>query len=451
VIGRDTLRSRLAWWFTGALLLLYGAVAILGWLYAYSTERQFAALTLKTEAEELARFVGESGRLDAPELEKLEELPVPMWMRVLRDGEVVAATPGMPPVPPISVRESAGRVVVVAFNRGGPWLVVRHAVAHPGGPLAVEAVGSLEPLRSRERRLAGGLALAGLVVIPLAAVGGRALAGRALRPLAGLVDDIRALDPARLDSRLRAPAGTVEEIEVLTAAFNDQLARLEAVLESMRRFTADASHEIRNPLSVLRAGIEIALRRDREPEDYRRLLRENLQEIARLHAVVEGLLALAREVPGRPYPVARGPVDLSALVEASVRGFEVVAAERGVSLDVEAEPELIVAGDANLLRLVVFNLVDNALKHGPPGEPVSIRVTRSPSAIRLVVADRGPGVPPEKRERLFERFYRAAESGGAGTGGLGLSVVRWVTELHGGAVRLVDDEAGCVFEVSFPG
>jgi two-component system OmpR family sensor kinase len=448
--SRRTLRSRLAWWFAGALLLLYGAAATMGWLYAYSTERQFAALTLKTEAEGLAQFVAASGRLDAPELEELEEAPLPMWMRVLRDGVIVAATPNAPAVAPISPSEAAGRVVVVEFNRGGAWLVVRHAVTHPGGPLAVEAIGSLEPLKSRERALAGGLALAGLVVIPLAAIGGRALAGRALRPLAGLVEDIRALDPGRPDSRLSAPLGTVEEIEVLTAAFNDQLSRLEAVLESMRRFTADASHEIRNPLSVLRAGIEIALRRERDPEEYRRLLRENLQEIERLQAVVEGLLALAREVPGRPYTIARQPVDLSELVETAVGGFEVVASERGVAFDVEAEPEVVVSGDANLLRLVIFNLVDNALKHGPAGEPVSIRVARAGASARVVVADRGPGVPAEERERLFERFYRAAESGGAGTGGLGLSVVRWVTELHGGAVRLVDGEGGCVFEVPLP-
>ncbi|HEX6850450.1 MAG TPA: ATP-binding protein [Candidatus Polarisedimenticolaceae bacterium] len=447
---RRTLRARLAWWFAGALLVLYGAAATMGWLYAFSTARQFATLTLKTEAEELARFVAESGRLDAPELGKLEELPVPMWLRVLRDGVVIAATPGIPPVPPFTAREAAGRVIVVEFNRGGPYLLVRHAVTDPGGPLAVEAIGSLAPLRARELALAAGLALAGLVVIPLAAVGGRALAGRALGPLDDLVDDIRALDPARLDARLRAPRGTVEEVAVLASAFNDQLARLEAVLESMRRFTGDASHEIRNPLSVLRAGIEVALRRERDPEEYRRLLRENLQEIVRLHAVVEGLLALAREVPGRPYPVARLPVDLSALVESAVGGFEVVASERGVTFDLESEPEVIVSGDANLLRLVVFNLVDNALKHGPAGEPVSIRVAREGSVARVVIADRGPGVPAEDRGRLFERFYRAAESGGAGTGGLGLSVVRWVTELHGGEVRLLDEGGGCAFEVTLP-
>ena len=447
---RRTLRSRLAWWFTGALLILYGTAATMGWLYAYSIERRFAVLTLKTEAEGLARFVEESGRLDAPELEAHEELPVPMWMRVVRDGVVLAATPGMPPAPPISTSEAAGRVVVVEFDRGGPWLVVRHAVTDPRGPTAVEAVGSLEPLRERERALGGGLLLAGLVVIPVAALGGRALARRALRPLAGLVDDIRALDPERLDARLGAPGATVEEVDVLTAAFNDLLARLEAVLESMRRFTADASHEIRNPLSVLRSGLEVALRRDRDPEEYRRLLRENLQEIERLHAVVEGLLALARQVPGRPYAISRQPVDLSALAESTARGFETVAAERGVVLELDVEPEVRVRGDANLLRLVAFNLIDNALKHGPAGMPVSVRVTGDGERARLVVTDRGPGVPPEERERLFERFYRSPEGGASGTGGLGLSVVRWVVELHGGTVRVVDGEGGFAIEAALP-
>lgn len=446
---RSSLKASLGWWFAGALLLLYGSAATMGWLYASATERQFAVLTLKTETESLAAYVAESLRLDAPELREPEDAPIRMWFRVLRAGKVVASTPGTPDVAPDL--SDPDKVVSVAFRDDpAPFVVVRHAVAGPSG-VTVEAVGSLAPIVHRERVLAAGLLLAGFVVIPFAVLGGRALAGRALRPVDDLVREIRGLDTTRLDERLALPDGTTSEIAVLAGAFNDLLERLEGTLEGMRRFTADASHEIRNPLSVLRAGLEIALRRERTPEEYRLLLRENLQEIERLHAVVESILALARSVPGTPYAIAHARVDLSAIVESTRRGFETVAAERGVAWRLGIEPEILVDGDERLLRLAAFNLIDNALKHTPDGEWVRVEVARRDAFARVVVADGGPGVAEKDRPFVFQRFFRgeAGEKKG-GVGGLGLSVVRWVADLHRGSALLLDEGPGATFAFEVP-
>lgn len=447
---RRSLVARLAWWFAGSLLALYGIPAALVYVYAAAQARQYAVLTLKTEAEALAAYVADSGALDAPELREPEDEPIPMWLRVLKNGSVLAQTPGTPGLPP-PTRDGESPVVEVEFLPTTPaYAVVRHEVGGPTPGLWVEAIGSMEPLLDEKRRLGAGLVLAGLLIIPLAALGGRALSQRALRPIGDLVESIRGLDPDRREGRLVLPDSVVEEVSVLSRAFNVLLGRLEESVERMRRFTADASHEIRNPLSVLRTGLEIALRRERTIGEYQELLRENLQEIDRLHAVVEGVLLLARDVPGSELRIARAPVDLGEVVRATIAFFTGSAAESGVRIEAQVEPDLVLSGDAALLRLVVFNLLDNALKHSPKGEVLQVETRRQGERAVLVVTDRGPGVRPEDRERVFERFFRGGPASGSGVGGLGLSVVRWIAEAHGGSARLLAAERGAAFEVTLP-
>lgn len=445
-----SLVARLAWWFALSLLALYGIPATLVYFYASVQARQYAVLTLKTEAEALASYVAETGALDAPELGEAESAPIPMWLRVIENGRVLAQTPGTPvlPAPP----ELDEGVVSVSFlPTTPPYAVVRHQVGGGRRNTAVEAIGSMEPLLAAKRRLGAGLFLVGLVLIPLAAFGGRALAQRALRPIGDLVAAIRDIDPSRLEGRPDLPEAGVEEVAVLSRSFSALLGRLEESVERMRRFTADASHEIRNPLSVLRTGLEIALRRERSAAEYQELLRENLQEIERLQTVVEGILLLARDGPGTGrLRLSRAPVDFGEIVNATAGFFDATAAERGVRIETQVLPGLTVSGDAGLLRLVVFNLLDNALKHSPEGETVQVEACGRDGGAVLLVTDRGPGVRPEDRDRVFERFFRGGPASGSGVGGIGLSVVRWIAEAHGGTARLLDSERGAVFEVVLP-
>lgn len=446
-----TLVARLAWWFAGSLLTLYSIPAAIVYFYASAQARQNAVLTLKTEAEALAVYVAGSGTFDAPELREQEEAPIPLWLRVLKDGVVVAETPGTPRLPTLPEPAGGTPVVEVAFLPTRPaYAVFSHAIGGRTPGLRVEAIGSMEPLLRSNRRLATGLFLVGLVVIPLSALGGRALSQRALRPIGDLVEAIRGLDPGREVGKLELPDSVVEEVSVLSRAFNILLGRLEESVERMRRFTADASHEIRNPLSILRAGLEIGLRRERSGDEYRELLRENLQEIDRLGAVLEGVLLLARDVPGTELSLASVPVDLGEVVRATATFFADSAAEGGIRLETKIEPDLLVSGDAALLRLIVFNLIDNALKHSPQGEDLRVDVRREGDRAVLLVADRGPGVRLEDQERVFERFFQGGPASGSGVGGLGLSVVRWVTEAHGGTAQLLDTERGATFEVRLP-
>jgi signal transduction histidine kinase len=440
--------------FALTLLLLYGTVAGAVWLTSARARRDFAALTLKNEAEALAAYVAASGRLDAPELQAAEEEPMRIWLRVRGGGELLAATPGAPALP-VSSEDLTEEVVTIEVSEaGGRYLLVAHAVGgrarRLGSGLVAEAIGSLDRVVAAERRLGLILGLVGLVVIPGAALGGRLLARRALAPIAGLVAAIRAIDPEQPHRRLGPRHPAVEEVAILADAFDDLLERLAASLEAMRRFTADASHEIRNPLSVLRTGIEVTLRRERAPEEYRRLLTENLQEIVHLQAVLEGLLALARAEPGAEPRLTRSEVQLDRLVDEAVERLAPASHERGLTIVSRVDEGAVVSADEQLVRLVLFNLLDNAIKHGTPDGPVRVEVERTAAEARIRVANSGPAIPPEQRARLFDRYYRGS-GGGTGIGGLGLSVVRWAAAAHGGSVELLDDGAeGVCFEVRLP-
>lgn len=447
-----SLKTVFGWWFAATLLTLYGVIAATVFLHVRSSAQRDIQQVVKSEAETVAGYIGSTGRLDAPELAEPERAPFTIWIRLIENGKLVAATPGVPDLP-IAASPRAGDSSDAARTvlEHDPLLVVQHDVGGARPELIVEAIGRIGPALEALRRVRSGLLLGGLVVIPIAALGGRLLAARAMRSVDSLVAAIRRLNSERLGDRLVLEGPMVDEIAVLTGAFNDLLARLEASVETMRRFTADASHEIRNPLTILRTGFEVALRRPRSAEEYQSLLRRHLQEIDRLQRVVEGLLAFARQEPGQETSIVHERLDFSRLVAESASAFEELAAERRVRIACSILPGLEVLGDAGLLRLIGFNLIDNALKHSPDGSTVAISVEKRGGLLRLVVADQGRGVPEQDRARIFDRFFRnEPETGRNNVGGLGLSVVRWVSEVHGGSVRLLDQGPGAAFEVLLP-
>ena len=447
-----SLKTIFGWWFAATLLTLYGVISATVYIHVRSSTQRDIQLVVKSEAETVAGYIGSTGRLDAPELAEPERAPFTIWVRLIENGKLVAATPGVPDLPIETLPRPGGSSDSARAVVGrDPLLVVQHDVGGSRPDLVVEAIGRVGPALEAQRRVRSGLLLGGLIVIPIAALGGRLLAARAMRSIDNLVTAIRELNSERLGDRLVFQGPMVDEIAVLTGAFNDLLSRLEASVETMRRFTADASHEIRNPLTILRTGFEVALRRPRSAEEYQSLLRRHLQEIDRLQRVVEGLLAFARQEPGQETSIVRERLDFSRLVAESASAFEEIAAERRVGIACTIFPGLEVLGDAGLLRLIGFNLIDNALKHSPDGSSIEISVEPRGSSLRLVVADHGRGVPGPDRSRIFERFFRnVQEPGHHNIGGLGLSVVRWVSEVHGGSVRLLDQGPGAAFEVLLP-
>jgi len=251
--------------------------------------------------------------------------------------------------------------------------------------------------------------------------------------MAATADQITA---TRLDQRLEA-ANHDDELGRLARTLHRMIARLEGSFAEIRRFTADAAHELRTPLAVMRNAAEVALRVPRDPEQYRRVLEEMLEEITRLTRLAEQLLFLCRGDAGLVPPV-RQPVRLGDVIAEVAEHMEDVAGARGLTLTAANPDSCTIQADEDQLRRLLFNLLDNAIKYTPAGGTITVRSTCLEGQVRVEVADTGIGVPAEHLPHLFERFYqvdpaRSRETDGIG---LGLAICRSIVEAHGGRIEV---------------
>ena len=293
-----------------------------------------------------------------------------------------------------------------------------------------------------------------MVLIPLgvglAALGGAMIARIALRPVDEMASTARRITAEDLSRRVEG-RGSGDELDRLADTLNGMLARLEGAFDQTRRFAADAAHELRTPLTVLRGGIEVALRMERTPEEYRRVLASSLEEVQRLIRLAEDLLLLSRSLAGPEG--ARVPVDLEPLV---LEVFEVGARlghATGVAVRVDATTPLAARGDGAALRRALLNLVENAVKYTPAGGKVEIGLARADGFAEITVADTGIGIDPAEVERIFEPFHRldAARAHDTGGAGLGLAIARSIVIAHGGTIAVESaPAAGSRFTVCLP-
>jgi two-component system OmpR family sensor kinase len=293
-----------------------------------------------------------------------------------------------------------------------------------------------------------------VVSVALLVIGGALsywLAGRALRPVRTIAGIARSISERDLHRRVdvRVPR---DELGELVDTFNSMLGRLEAGFQSMGRFTADASHELRAPLALMRSEVDGALRRNRTNEEYRRALESVHGEIDHLTRLTDQLLILARADAGALVP-AREKVDVADFVHEAAARWQTIARTRGARVEVDAPASGAVQADPALLRRVVDNLIDNAIRHTDTGSPVIVRAFAANGGWTFEVSDHGPGVPPTYRDRLFTRFARAdsARSPEDGGAGLGLALSAAIARAHGGTLELVDRaERGAVFDLHVP-
>lgn len=274
-----------------------------------------------------------------------------------------------------------------------------------------------------------------LVMLPLLGVVGWWMVGRGLAPLGALADALVRRAPASLEPLplQQAPA----EVQPLVRALNDLLARLGDAFDTQRRFAADAAHELRTPLTALTLQIQLA-RRTESPEE-RALALDRLEQGAkRATRLVQQLLTMARLDPDAARPAAA--FDLAAVGAAVIEDKRALAEQAQVGLALDAAP-VTVHGQEEALRILLANLVDNALRYTPPGGAVQVRIGPDGEQASVEVADTGPGIPEEERERVFDRFYRGRDAV-AGGSGLGLAIVRQIVTLHGGSIGLDRSRSG---------
>jgi heavy metal sensor kinase len=367
--------------------------------------------------------------------------------RLLATGSMVSPDLGRPEDAPRT--DHRGRTVVLP---SGPLRVMTERVRVQGTPFLVRAAVSESGARAQVRQLWLELVGLSLSVLALGGLGGYVLARRALGPLARMAEDARRITAEQLHERLPAERSSTE-LDQLREAFNETLARLERSFEHLRRFSADASHELRTPLTALRSVGEVGLRSARTVEDYREVVGSMLEEVDRLTRLADELLTLARAEAGEAN-LHMEPVDLSALVREVADRLSVLAEERAQTLDTRLDGPVMVHGDRLALRQALTNLVDNAIKYSPEGTRVVLESGTAADQAFVAVKDEGPGIAPEHRGRVFERFYRVDKSRSREMGGtgLGLSLVKWTAEAHAGRVELESSEGGgSTFRLVLPG
>jgi heavy metal sensor kinase len=331
-----------------------------------------------------------------------------------------------------------------------PVRVLTLPVMRGGRPVRVIRVGSslrnVAETRARFLLVMGGLLPVGLL---LAGLGGWVLARRALRPVGRMAQSAQRISAERLAERVEE-TGAGDELDRLARTLNRMLARLDEAFQQVRRFSADASHELQTPLTTLRGELEVALRSARTPGEYQETLRSALEEIDRISRLVEGLLILARAESGA-LRMDRRPVDLAGLVEEVYWRLKVLADERSVELRMAVEEPLVVSGDRDRLRGLLVNLVDNAVKYTGEGGRVLLSLARDRDRARIEVADTGPGIPEEALERIFQPFYRSEEVLAEQGSGLGLSIARSIALAHGGELTAASRPGeGSTFRVLLP-
>lgn len=377
-----------------------------------------------------------AGDSDLP-LPEDEEAPVP-WAVLMRDAQV---------------RNAEVRIAYTYVNLQ-PNTMLGQSNAAPHYAL-VQVAETTEKRRLLANQIIKGVILPEFIILPVAIALLWFALSRGLSPLTTLQENIRARRPddlSPIDSR-----GVPEEISPLVRSLNDMLARLAQSIQSQKRFIADAAHQMKTPLAGMRMQSELALRQDARDE-----IQRSLQQLAKSSTaatrLVNQLLALARAENDSPQATPLVNLELNALARSTVQDWFAAAQARMIDLGFEAaDTPLDIAGNVTMLREMLSNLIDNALRYTPSGGSVTVRVRQDPTRWLAIVEveDNGPGIPPGERDLVFDRFYRILGSESEGSG-LGLAIVREIAQRHAAEVDLFNNPRsqdprfpGSLFRISF--
>ena len=481
----ESIRARLTLWYATALILGLAVFAAVLYFARRSATYQDLDRRIRSEADLTAGILAESytarGRLVEPdtagrpvlinEVAAVLEV-VPDFLVVMgRDGRLMFASPDARSLTfsefeqlSALVNDPARRAAAASGAPGryritpnGPTLhyVVR-SVPEAGGQIGAILAGA--DTRSAElqiEQLVTTIVIAFVVGVIAAVLVGRWIAGRALEPVDRMITEVREITDGRsLHRRLAVPMEK-DELGRLALTLNQMWTRLERSFVALRRFTADASHELKTPLTVVRAGVERAITRPDVPQETLAALEETLQEVNRMTELLESLLTLARADEGRA-DLHREPVDLREIIEEAGETGELLAEHAGVGIEIRLPPDpLVVAVDRSRMRQLALNLIENAVKYTPRGGQVSVELGSSDGRVTFSVADTGIGIAPGDLPHVFDRFWRADSartrtSERAGTG-LGLAICKWIAEAHGGTIEVQSRPGrGTTFTVGIP-
>jgi two-component system OmpR family sensor kinase len=466
----DTVRARLTLWYVSLLAAILVVVLVMVYvllaraLYVRIDDSlqavvQIAATSLTNDLAE-GQTVEDAARSTAAELASRQQLVAIYDGRGRLLGEAGREDDIVVPLPPTGEISADGEASLLTIVEADDLddrhrLALRRVTIPPGVEYVIVVGSSLEPTDEELESLRGILAYLVPLSLVVAGIGGWFLAGRSLSPVVAMADRARKIGVESLNARLPV-ANPRDELGLLAGTFNELLARLETSVEQQRQFMADASHELRTPVTIARTAARVALQQPTRTEsEYRETLEIVEQETIRLSRIVDDMFTLTRADAGN-YPMRTTPMYLDEVVDEVVRGARVVATTRDVSITVECIQSAAFTGDEELIRRLIINVLDNAIRYSPAKGTVRVALDRAGDVYAVSVSDQGPGIPAEAQSRIFERFYRVdtarthdgVSDGGAG---LGLALARWIAKVHGGDVRLAaSSRLGSTFVITLP-
>jgi two-component system, OmpR family, sensor kinase len=451
-----TFRLRLTLWYLGCFALLFSALTagLYGVLSRAMTGRLDESLVSQA-ATAAALLLDEMEETHNDVAASAHEAVTNMRLRVskvaiLQGGKLLASSG---PFDTVAIARRAGAAAESSFEFDGTRVAI-HRVQVAGKDFTAIAAEPLDGIDADLAAIRRALFLALPLILALAGAGGYWFAARNLAPLDSMAAQASRISGSNLDARLEI-GDAAAELTTLASSFNELLARIDQSFEGMRRFVADASHELRTPVAVIRGEADVALANNRSAAEYRESLAIILDESRRLSVLVDDLLNLARADASR-VTLRTQPFYWNDLLSECCRSMQSLAAARRIDLAYRAAhdaPDVPFDGDEELLRRMTLNLLDNAIRYTPPGGRVSAELEGRADGVLLRISDTGIGIPPEAAPHVFERFFRAdkARSRENGGFGLGLAIVKWIAESHRGAVALASQPgAGSVFTVTLP-
>jgi len=475
----ESIRGRLTLWYATALILSLAVFAVVLYLARRSASYQDLDRRIQSEADLTAGILAESYRARGvlvepdtagrpvliPEVAAVLEVVPDFLLLTSRDGRLLFASPDARALTFAEFEQLSGLVAQTPPGRvpekhhifpNGPTLhYVIRAIPQAGGQFGALFAGA--DTRSAElglQQLVSTIIVAFVIGLVPAVLVGRWLAGRALEPVDRMITEVREITDGRTLHRRLAVPMVKDEMGRLAETLNQMMSRLERSFAALRRFTADASHELKTPLTVVRAGVERAITRPDVPQETLAALEETLQEVNRMTELLDSLLTLARADEGRA-ELHRDPVDLRAIVTEAGETGELLAEHAGVAIEIRTPPEpVVLAVDRSRVRQLVLNLIENAVKYTPRGGNVSVQLGGNGGKVLLTVADSGIGIAPGDLPHIFDRFWRAdsarTRTGARPGAGLGLAISKWIAEAHGGTIEVQSRPGrGTTFTVTF--
>jgi len=463
---RHSIRTRLAIWYGGVLGVVFVLMSVL--LYSYLSKSLYTDLdlSLRSTAEALSRSSLSLGiplpALDPDTLSKGMDDPE-FFSKFFQIFDPIAGTMSHSknlPEQSLPLTQSAwnnvlqGKATFETFStdKHGWVRVLTFPVTQDGSMVDILQVGgSLQHIERVLRQLRLLLLSAMPMLLLLALSGGWFLTHQVLEPVDTMAEVARQITAGDLSRRIPVHEGR-DEISRLAQTFNTMIGRMEDSIQRLRQFTANESHALRTPLTILKGETEMALRQSRTGKEYQQTLASNLEEINRISKIVDNLFILSKADLGE-VRLEMKPVQLDSLVAETVSQMEVLAQLKQLKLTLDRNDSSIMTGDRDRLRELLLNLIENAIRYTPSGGAIAVSLSREEKEAIITVSDTGIGVPEEEIPKIFDRFYRSSDAQAMNPkgSGLGLSICQWIVMSHGGQI---DAESklgkGTTFAVRFP-